>query len=67
MNNDKNLKIIAFVGMAGSGKSTAVDYITEKGFPKVYFGGVVLEAMTEAGLDHTEENEKPFNKENKHD
>ena len=63
MTNNQNLKIIAFVGMPGSGKSTAVDYITSKGFPKVYFGGVVLDAMTEAGLAHTEENEKPFREE----
>lgn len=45
-----NVKIIAFVGLAGSGKSTAVDYLTEKGYPKVYFGGIFYEAMKEAGL-----------------
>ena len=56
----ENLKIVAFVGLAGSGKSTAVEHFTEKGFPKVYFGGVVLDAMSEAGLEHTEENEKSF-------
>ena len=47
-NND--IKIIAFVGLTGSGKSVAVDYLTEKGYPKVYFGGVFYEAMKEAGL-----------------
>ena len=51
-------KIVAFVGMPGSGKSTAVDYLTEKGHPKVYFGGVVLAAVKEAGLDINPENEK---------
>ncbi len=56
----EHLKILAFVGLAGSGKSTAVEYFTEKGVPKVYFGGVILDAMTEAGLEHTQENEKPF-------
>ena len=60
---DKNTKIIAFVGLAGSGKSTAVEYLTEKGYPKVYFGGVVLDAMTDLELEHTEENEKPFREE----
>ncbi len=63
MKDDKKLKIVAFVGLAGSGKSSAVDYITEKGFPKVYFGGVVLDAMTAAGLEHTQENEQPFREE----
>lgn len=43
-------KILAIVGMAGAGKSTVVDYLTEKGYPKVYFGGVIYEAMKEAGL-----------------
>ena len=57
---DKQVKIIAFVGLTGAGKSAAVDYITAKGYPKVYFGGVILDAMTEVGLEHTQENEKPF-------
>lgn len=60
MEINKNNKIVAFVGLTGSGKSAAVDYITEKGYPKVYFGGVVLDAMTEAGLEHNEENERSF-------
>ncbi|MEO8691408.1 MAG: AAA family ATPase [Candidatus Saccharimonas sp.] len=60
---EPNCKVIAFVGLAGSGKSESVEYITKKGVPKVYFGGVVLDAMTEAGLEHTQENEKPFREE----
>ena len=60
--NDK-VKIIAFVGLAGAGKSSAVDYVVSKGYPKVYFGGIVLDAMTAAGLEHTQENEKPFREE----
>lgn len=60
---NKNNKIVAFVGLAGSGKSVAVDYITEKGYPKVYFGDAVLGAMTKAGIEHTQENEKPFREE----
>ncbi len=59
----ENLKILAFVGLTGSGKSTAVEHFTKKGFPKVYFGGVILDAMTEAGLEHTQENERPFREE----
>ena len=63
MTEQTNTKIIAFVGLPGAGKSEAVDYMTSKGYPKVYFGGVVLDAMTEAGLEHTEANEKPFREE----
>lgn len=50
MKHSQNVKIVAFVGLTGSGKSSAVDYITEKGYPKVYFGGIFYEAMKEAGL-----------------
>jgi dephospho-CoA kinase len=60
MKHHENVKIVAFVGLTGSGKSSAVDYLTTKGYPKVYFGGIVLDAMTKAGLDHTQENEQPF-------
>lgn len=60
MKKHDNVKIIAFVGLTGSGKSSAADYLTAKGYPKVYFGGVVLDAMTQAGLAHTQENERPF-------
>lgn len=63
MTNHENLKIIAFVGLAGSGKSTAVDYLTEKGFPKVYFGGVILSEMEKAGIEISTENERAFREE----
>jgi dephospho-CoA kinase len=63
MSSEQNLKIVAFVGLAGSGKSEAVKYLTDKGIPKVYFGGVVLNALNEAGLEHTQENEKKFREE----
>jgi dephospho-CoA kinase len=60
MSHQSNLKILAFVGMTGSGKSTAIEYFTEKGFPKVYFGGVIYQAMAEAGIEKGEDNEKVF-------
>ena len=59
----KNVKIIAFVGLAGSGKSAAIDYLTEKGFPKVYFGGVVLDEVARRGLELTQKNEQPVREE----
>jgi len=34
-----SVKIIALVGLAGSGKSTVTTYLKEKGYPSVYFGG----------------------------
>ncbi len=58
MSRHNNVKVIAFVGLPGVGKSSAVDYLTAKGYPKVYFGGVVLQALKDAGLDVTPANEK---------
>ncbi len=59
MNKDnKDVKLVAIVGMCGSGKSTAVDYLTEHNIPKVYFGGVILNALKEAGLEINPENER---------
>lgn len=63
MKHHENLKIIAFVGLAGSGKSTAVDYLTQKGYPKVYFGGVILEEVKKRGLELTQANEQPIREE----
>jgi len=57
------VKIIAVVGMSGSGKSVAVEALTEKGYPKVYFGGMILRAMKEQGIEITPENEKKFREE----
>lgn len=63
MTHHENLKILAFVGLAGSGKSTAVEHFTEKGYPKVYFGGVIYEAMKEAGIERTADSERVFREE----
>lgn len=51
-------KIIAIVGMCGSGKSIAADILVEKGFQKVYFGGVTMDKLKEKNLEITPENEK---------
>ncbi len=63
MIRNKEIKIVAFVGLIGAGKSTAADYVTAKGYPKVYFGGVVLDAMIADGIEDTQENEKIFREE----
>jgi hypothetical protein cdivTM7_00519 len=62
MMNDDSIKIIAVVGMSGSGKSVVVDYLTEKGFPKVYFGGMIYKEMKRRGIEITSdgESEKQF-------
>lgn len=59
----ENVKILAVVGMSGSGKSVAIDYLTDKGYPKVYFGGMILKEMEKRGIEITPENEKNFREE----
>ena len=61
--SEHSCKIIALVGLAGSGKSSAVEYLTEKGFPKIYFGGVIYKAMDEAGIEKTWDNQQKFREE----
>ncbi len=58
----ENVKILAIVGMSGSGKSVIVDHLTDKGFPKVYFGGMIYKEMEKRGIKRTEdgESEKKF-------
>ena len=51
-------KIIAIVGMCGSGKSVASEILVNKGYKRVYFGGVTMDKLKEKGLEVTPENEK---------
>ncbi len=45
-------KVVAVVGMTGSGKGTLVDYLTKTlGAQKIYFGGMVYEEVERRGLD----------------
>ncbi|MDR2063794.1 MAG: AAA family ATPase [Candidatus Nomurabacteria bacterium] len=57
------MKIICFVGMSGSGKSTAAEYVKSKGVPDIYFGGMIYKAMREAGLEITPESQQRFREE----
>ncbi len=63
MTKHGNLKIVAFVGLSGSGKSVAAEYLSGRGYPKVYFGGVVLDEVKRRGLELTQENEQPIREE----
>ena len=57
----ENVKILAIVGMSGSGKSVAVDYLTDKGYPKVYFGGMIYKEMEKRGIERTVDGESEKN------
>ena len=56
-----NVKILAIVGMSGSGKSVVVDHLTDKGYPKVYFGGMIYKEMEKRGIERTEDGESEKN------
>lgn len=55
-------QLIAIVGMSGSGKSVATDYLEKEGWTKLYFGGITYRLMEEAGIVRTPDgkNEKEF-------
>lgn len=59
---DKDVKILAIVGMSGSGKSVVVDHLTNLGLPKIYFGGMIYKEMEKRGIERTAdgESEKHF-------
>lgn len=59
----RDVKIVAFVGLAGAGKSSAAQYIADKGYPKVYFGGIIYGAMREANIEITPESQQIFREE----
>ena len=55
----ENKIILAIVGLPGSGKTEAIEYLKEKlGWPKIYFGDVTFDRMKEAGLEINEANER---------
>ncbi len=60
MLDSRDVKILAVVGMSGSGKSVVVDYLTEHGIPKVYFGGMIYKEMEKRGIPYSPDNEREF-------
>lgn len=53
-------KIIAVVGMAGSGKSESCAYLKSKGMPVLRFGDQTDIGLKEQGLPRTEQNERKY-------
>lgn len=51
-------KLVAIVGMCGSGKSVATTFFKDHGYEVIYFGGVTMKKLAEEGLEVTPENEK---------
>lgn len=53
-------KLIAVVGMAGSGKSIITDYLQTKGWTKIYFGGVIYDRMKKENIEITPDTQKEY-------
>jgi len=55
-------KLLAVVGMSGVGKSVVTEYLENKNFTKLYFGGITYKLMKEQGVERTEDgkSEKEF-------
>ena len=51
-------KVVVFVGMPGAGKSVCVDYMKDRGYPNVYFGGITMDEVKRRGMDVNEASEK---------
>lgn len=51
-------KLVAIVGMCGSGKSVASDYLENLGWNKIYFGGVTMNELKKNNMEVNPENEK---------
>lgn len=56
-------KIVAIVGMCGSGKSEVAKIFSENGFLNVYFGEATFDEMKRQNLEPTPENEKKIREE----
>ncbi len=62
--NQKNNLVLAVVGLPGTGKTEAVNYIMEQtNWPKVYLGDVTFDILKERNLPFTQENERPVREE----
>lgn len=62
-------KLIAIVGMSGTGKSVVTDYLESNNWKKLYFGGITYKLMEEAGIERTPDgkSEKEFREKLRHD
>lgn len=55
----KNRKVIAILGLPGSGKTETIEYLIKKtGWPKIYFGDVTFDELKRRSWKVNEKNEK---------
>lgn len=51
-------RVLALVGMAGSGKTVCAQHLEQRGFPQFRFGSLVVDEVTRRGQPITPENER---------
>ena len=56
-------QVVALVGMCGSGKSVCCEVFQERGWERVYFGGVTMTELEKRGLERNETNERAVREE----
>src|SRR4030042_989789 len=61
------MKVIAVVGMTGSGKSEVAKFFSARGFTTVRFGDITDTAVRQQGLPLTEDNERPARERIRHE
>lgn len=52
------VKVLAIVGMPGSGKSVVASYLRDNGFPIIRFGEIIIREVEKRGLPITPQNEQ---------
>jgi len=58
MENMEGMRIIAIVGMAGSGKSVVASYFRNRGVPVIRFGEIIVREVERQGLPLSPHNER---------
>jgi dephospho-CoA kinase len=56
-------KVVALVGMCGSGKSVVNEFFRDKGYFSIYFGGITIQELEKRGMPVNPENEKNIREE----
>jgi dephospho-CoA kinase len=57
------VRIVAIVGMPGSGKSLVASYLKSKGFPIIWFGEIIIREVEKRSLPITPQNEQTVREE----
>jgi len=51
-------RLIAVIGLPGSGKTTVGEVLIKRGYQRIYFGAVTFDKLKQAGLEVNEKNER---------